>query len=107
MNGKILIKKPKICGCNIRINGSIKQLGPFSTKEELALPFGAHRINVAIIYYDTSYIGAGHGKRTASYLEWAWENDREIVIDETVTKIKIKRKWHLLRHVTTEVEITK
>ena len=101
MNGKILIKKPNICICFIKINGEMKQLGAFKTREELELPFGTHKVNVAIEYSDTGHIGMW------SDLEWAWKEDKEIVIDETITNIKIKRKWHLLKHVTTEATIFK
>lgn len=107
MNGKIIIKKPNICVCFIKLDGTVKQLGAFKTSEELELPFGTHKINVAIEYSDTGHIGMDHGHAHWSDLEWAWKEDKEIVIDEKITNIKIKRKWHLLKHVTTEATISK
>lgn len=42
-----------------------------------------------------------------SNIEWAWKNDQEIIIDQNIISIKIKRKRHLLSHVTTESIIEK
>ena len=108
MNGKILIKKPNICVCFIKIDETVKQLGAFKTREELDIPFGTHKINVAIEYSDTENIGEWvMDKQYWSDLEWDWKEDKEIIIDETITNIKIKRKCYLLKNVTTEAEISK
>ncbi len=107
MNGKIRINKPGICVCVIKIDGKVKQLGAFKGVEELEVPFGTHKINVGIEYSDTGHIGMDHGHAHWDDIEWAWKEDKEIVIDETTTNIKIKRKWHLFKHITAEAVINK
>lgn len=98
MNGKILIKTPHICICVIKIDGIKKVI----KKRLIELPIGVHKINVGIEYYST---GDDFKQSSWSAIEWAWKNAKELVIDETVTIIKIKRKWHLFKHITTEATI--
>jgi len=103
MNGKIIIKKPFICVCYIKINGEIKIL----KNKFLQLPFGTYTINVGIEYSDTGDIGMDSGHSQWSDIEWAWNNDKKIIIDDSTTTIVIKRKWHLLRHITADAIIKK
>ena len=107
MNGKIRINKPRICICVIKIDGKVKQLGAFKSIKELEIPFGTHKINVGVEYSDTGDIGMETGHAHWSDIEWAWKEDKEIIIDETTTNIKIKRKWHLFKHITAEAVINK
>lgn len=103
MNGKLIIKKPIICVCVIKIDGVVKQIHG----NEIELPFGSYKINVGIKYYDSGDVGMDHGHSHWSDIEWAWGNDKEVIVDEKITTIKIKRKWHLLRHITAKASIEK
>lgn len=107
MKGKVIIKKPNICVSILKINGKTQQLGAFKTKEELELPYGTYRINVGIEISDTGHMGMGHGHSHWSDIEWAWKDEKDLVVDEKTSVIKIKRKWHLLKHITTEATIIK
>ena len=107
MNGKIKIKKPRICVCVIKIDSKIKPLGAFKCIQEVELPFGTHKINLGIEYSDAAHIGMDHGHPHWSDIEWAWKEDKEVVIDDIITTIKIKRKWHLFKHITAEAIIDK
>ncbi|MCH5159704.1 MAG: hypothetical protein J1F66_02510 [Clostridiales bacterium] len=107
MNGKIIIKKPTICTCFIKINGESKPLHSFKTKDELELPFGVYKVNVGIEFSDTGNIGMDGGHIQWSDIEWAWEKDKEITIDASITTIKIKRKWHWFKHITAEATMDK
>lgn len=107
MKGKIIIKKPNICVAVLKINGKTQQLGAFNTCKELELPYGIYKINVGIEISDTGYIGMDHGHSHWSDVEWAWEDEKDLVVDEKTSVIKIKRKWHLLKHITTEASIIK
>lgn len=102
MNGKIILKVPFMCVCVIKIDGKRKTLNPFN-KKEIDISAGIHKINVGIEYYD-------HGDESYSRwsdIAWAWKEDKEILIDEKVTIIKIKRKWHLFKYITAEAIIKK
>ncbi len=38
---------------------------------------------------------------------WAWEKDKEILINEESICIEIKREWHLLKPVSVKAKIMK
>ena len=105
MNGKIKIKKPKVCVCVIKIDGKLKQLGAFKAIDEVEVAFGTYKVNIGIEYSDTGHIGMDHGHPDWADIEWAWKEDKEIVIDHTVKTIELKRKWHLFRHITADAII--
>ena len=107
MNGKVIIKKPNICVAVLKINGKAQQLGAFNTSKEIELPYGTYKINVGLEISDTGHIGMDHGHSHWSDVEWAWKEDKELIVDEKTSIIKIKRKWHLLKHITTEAIIKK
>lgn len=107
MNGKIIIKKPNICVCVIKIDGNITQLGAFGNQQIVEIPIGKHNINVGIEYSDTGHIGMDHGHAHWEDIEWAWKKDKDIIIDETIITIILKRKWHLLKHITAKATINK
>lgn len=107
MHGKLIINKPTLCVCFIKINGKSQKLESIKNKEELELPFGIYKINVGIGWSDTTHVQMDRPEPWDSGIEWAWEKSKEIVIDEKITIIKIKRKWHLLKHVTTEATMSK
>ena len=107
MNGKIIINKPKVCICVIKLDGKLKQLNALTGADEVELAFGTHKINIGIEYSDTGHIGMDHGHPDWDDIEWAWKEDKEIVIDDTVKTIKLKRKWHLFKHITADAIISK
>lgn len=107
MKGKIIIKKPNICVVILKINGKMQQLGAFNTSKEIELPYGTYKVNVGIEISDTGHIGMDHGYSHWSDIEWTWKEDKELSVDKKNCIIKVKRKWHLLKHITTEVIIKK
>lgn len=107
MNGKIMVKKPNICVAVLKINGEYKKLNAFKSLEELEYPVGSYKVNIGLEYSDTGHVGMDHGHAHWSDVEWAWKEDKELVVDETTTTIKVKRKWHLLKHITATATITK
>lgn len=100
MNGKIIIKTPFMCDCRVLIDGVTKTLNPFKKTQLIELPYGKHYINVSINYDEMPESSKVYGADA-----WAWENDKEINVSENNIYIEIKRKWHLLKPVTTEAKI--
>lgn len=98
--GKIILRTPLICECYIEIDGFYKLLKAFKKTQTVELPYGKHFINVGIGYYESLDSSQKHCSYT-----WAWEHAKAFDINEKNIEIELKRKWHLLKHVTAEAQI--
>lgn len=98
--GRIILKTPLVCECCLKIDGIYRKLNPFKKTQTVELPVGKHLFNAGICYNEMPESSQVH-----SAINWAWETDKAIEIKENDLYITIKRKWHLLKPVTVEVEI--
>lgn len=100
LTGRIVLKTPFICECCTKIDGVYQTLNPFKKHHMIELSYGKHSINVGINYDEIPESSRVHSSNT-----WAWENDKMIEVNENDIIIEVKRKWHLLKPVTTEAQI--
>ena len=80
-----------MCFCEFKQLPLLSTAEIYYTIDEVELAFGTHKINIGIEYSDTGHIGMDHGLPDWDDIEWAWKEDKEIVIDHTVKTIKLKR----------------